>query len=238
MRKVINIFVFLFVNTLVYGQITKAKVVYERKTNLFKKFKNERTQNWIKEENKIKTDMFELIVADSMSIFKPQESEIREQIEWATQKNTTYQNTMAGTRFLKKNLWGEELFLIDSLLKRNWKITEGTRKIAGYNCRKAIWQANDSTKIYAWFSYDILPQVGPESYYGLPGLILGLATEDGGIIYFAKKVEVLASVELSEVQFPKKKKVKQVDEVKKDMEARFGKEKWFKSMWNEEFYIW
>jgi GLPGLI family protein len=234
----INLFAFLLMVLCDSAQITRVKVVYERKTNLFKKYKEERTQRWIKEENKIKVDMFDLIVSDSLSVFKPQESELRDQIEWAIQKNTTYQNTNAGKRFLKKNLWGEELLLTDSLVKRSWKITESGRKIAGYNCRKAIWQANDSTKIYAWFSYDILPQVGPESYCGLPGLILGLATEDGGIIYFAKKVEVLASVEPSELQFPKKKKVKQVDEVKKDMEGRFGKEKWFKSMWNEEFYIW
>lgn len=238
MMKWINIIVIFFICLSCKAQITRVKVLYERKTNLFKKFKNERTQNWIKEENKIKADMFELIVSDSLSVFKPQETELRDQVEWATQKNTTYQNTKSKTRFLKKNLWGEELLLTDSLVNRNWKITDGTRKIAGYNCRKAIWQANDTTRIYAWFSYDILPEVGPESYGGLPGLILGLATEDGGVIYFAKKIEVLAEVDLNEVRFPKKKKTKQVAEVKKDMEARFGKEKWFKPMWNEEFYIW
>jgi len=236
--KWINLVAILFLGLFGSAQITKVKVVYERKTNLFKKFKDERMQKWIKEENKIKVDMFDLIVSDSMSVFKPQDTELRDQIEWATQKNTTYQNTNSGTRFMKKNLWGEELMLTDSLVKRTWKITDGNRKIAGYNCRKAIWKANDTTKIYAWFSYDILPQVGPESYYGLPGLILGLATEDGGVIYFAKKVEVLASVEMNEVQFPKKKKVKQVEEVRKDMEGRFGKEKWFKPMWSEQFYIW
>jgi GLPGLI family protein len=46
----------------------------------------------------------------------------------------------------------------------------------------------DSSKIYAWFSNEILPSVGPEGFCGLPGAILGLATEDGGVIYFAKTV--------------------------------------------------
>ena len=150
--KWINIVAILFLGLFGSAQITKVKVVYERKTNLFKKFKDERTQKWIKEENKIKVDMFDLIASDSMSVFKPQDTELRDQIEWATQKNTTYQNTNSGTRFMKKNLWGEELMLTDSLVKRTWKMTEAIRKIAGYNCRKAILKANDTTKIYAWFS--------------------------------------------------------------------------------------
>ncbi|MCX6292662.1 MAG: hypothetical protein NT126_13025 [Bacteroidetes bacterium] len=32
---------------------------------------------------------------------------------------------------------------------------------------------------------------GPESFVGLPGAILGLATEDGSVIYFAKNVEAV-----------------------------------------------
>lgn len=137
----------------------------------------------------------------------------------------------------KKNIWGEELNLTDSLFKRKWKITESTRKIAGYNCRKALWQANDSTRIYAWFSYDLTIGTGPESFYGLPGTILGLATEDGGIIYFAKKVEILTPPPATFVQ-AKKKKVYTIPEMKDEMNKRWGKEKWFKGVIHETFEIW
>jgi GLPGLI family protein len=236
--KWINIlFILIFAHNLT-AQVTSVKIIYERKTNLFKKYKGERTKDWIKEENKIKIDVFELIVSDSLSVFKPQESDIREQMDWLTQKNTTYQNLNSRTRFLIKNMWGEELYLKDSIIKRSWKISDGTRKIAGYNCRKAIWQANDSTKIYAWFSFDLTPSVGPESYTGLPGTILGLATEDGGVIYFAKKIELQPLIAASDFQTPKKKKTKTISEVKLDMESRFGKEKWFKPMWDEQFLLW
>jgi GLPGLI family protein len=50
---------------------------------------------------------------------------------------------------------------------------------------------NDSTRIYAWFSVDIVPSIGPEGFEGLPGAILGLATEDGSVIYFAKEVKAM-----------------------------------------------
>ncbi len=236
--KWINTFFVFLIGYNLSAQVTNAKIIFERKTNLFKKYKGERTKDWIKEENKIKIDVFELIISDSLSVFKPQESDIREQMDWLTQKNTTYHNLNSKTRFLIKNMWGEELYLKDSIIKRTWKITDGTRKIAGYNCRKAIWQANDTTKIYAWFSYDLTPSVGPESYTGLPGTILGLATEDGGVIYFAKKIELQPLIAASDLQTPKKKKVKTISEVKLDMESRFGKEKWFKPMWDEQFLLW
>ncbi|MBA3663708.1 MAG: GLPGLI family protein [Bacteroidetes bacterium] len=236
MTKTWMILFFLF-SVISEAQIRSGKITFERKTNLYKKFKGDDVSRWLKEEDKIKIDFFELTFNDTCSLFKPQESELRETMEWATAKNTVYQNFNTGTRYLIKNLWGEELHLTDSLFKREWKITQSSRKIAGYNCRKAIWQANDTTRIYAWFSYDIVPSTGPESFNGLPGTILGLATEDGGIIYFAKKVEILQPPANTFIP-PKKKKIYTVTELKAEMTKRYGKEKWFKGMIQTHFGIW
>lgn len=219
------------------AQFHSARITYERKTNLYKKFKDQRTQRWIKEEDRIKIDYFELLVTDSMALFKPQESELRETYAWATSKNTVLQDLHKQNRYLIKTIWGEELHLTDTLFTRQWKITESTRKIAGYTCRKALWQANDSTRIYAWFSYDLVPGFGPESFYGLPGTILGLATEDGGVVYFAKKVE-LTKIEPAQFSLPKKKKVYTVAELKAQMTKQYGEEKWFPQMIHEQFGIW
>ncbi len=235
-KKIITLFILCFVLLNTRAQITNAKITFERKTNLFKKFKGE-NQRWIKEEDKIKIDYFELYVTDTISIFKPQESDLRENLSWATSKNTVVQNYNLNTRYLVKTIWGEELHLTDSLFKRQWQITESSRKIAGYTCRKAVWQANDSTRIYAWFSYDIIPSTGPESFNGLPGTILGLATEDGGVVYFAKKVEVVNPVPAN-FALPKKKKIYTIPELRAQMEKQYGKEKWFKSMIYEQFGIW
>ncbi|PBQ30668.1 hypothetical protein CNR22_02390 [Sphingobacteriaceae bacterium] len=220
------------------GQINSAKITFERKTNLYKKFKKSNDiQRWIKEEEKIKIDYFELYITDSCSVFKPQETELRENLSWATAKNTVYQYPNQDKRYLIKTMWGEELHLTDSIFKREWQITQSSRKIAGYMCRKAIWQANDSTRIYAWFSYDIIASTGPESFNGLPGTILGLATEDGGIVYFAKKVEILKP-EASVFIPPKKKKIYTVPELKAMLAKQYGHEKWFKEEMTEQFGIW
>jgi GLPGLI family protein len=55
-----------------------------------------------------------------------------------------------------------------------------------------------------------MPTIGPESMQGLPGAILGLATEDGGVVIFATNVE---SVEPTPEQLtPPKKKGKDYTE--------------------------
>lgn len=236
--KLLQLVVLLLCAGIVPAQISSARIVFERKTNLYKKFRNNNDiQRWIKEEDKIKTDLFELYVTDTFSLFKPQDSELRESYSWATSKNTVYQDLEKGTRYLVKPIWGEEMHLTDSLFRRRWRITESTRKIAGYVCRKAVWEANDSTRIYAWFSYEILPSTGPESFNGLPGTILGLATEDGGVVYFAKSVEIIKPQAPMFIT-PKKKKVYTIPELKAQLTKQYGKEKWFKNMIYEQFGIW
>jgi GLPGLI family protein len=227
----------LFLGLVSEAQITAGKITFERKTNLYKSLKGQDVKDWLKEADKIKTDYFELIFNDSCSLFKPQESELREKMEWTTNKNIVYQNLNTGKRYVIKNFWGEELHMTDSLYYRTWKITESSRKIAGYNCRKAIWQPNDSTHIYAWFSYDITASTGPETFNGLPGTILGVATEDGGIIYFAKKVEIY-DPEASIFVTPKKKKTYSTAELQAELEKRWGKEKWFRRIYESNFGYW
>jgi GLPGLI family protein len=221
------------------SQITYGKITFERKTNLYKKFKNNGdVKEWLKEEDKNKVDIFELYFNDSLSIFKPQESDLVERMSWSTTKNVVYQNKSTNKRLTEKKIWGEAFLVADTIRSFNWKITDSKRSICGYQCRKAIWKANDTTRIYAWFCSEINATIGPESFVGLPGTILGLATEDGGVIYFAKSIDVVKP-ELT-VLLPKKSKQKiyQSSELKAQLEKDFGKEKWGKMMIYNNFAIW
>ena len=222
-----------------FSQITSGKIVYERKTNLYKKFKDwDGVKDWIKEADKSKVDVFELYFNDSLSLFQPQESDLKENFSWATDKNTVYQNIKSNSRFTTKQIWGEEVKLSDTLYNRSWKMTDSKRSICGYSCRKAIWQANDTTRIYAWYCDEISSNFGPESFYGLPGAILGLATEDGSVIYFAKTFE-LKKQELVVLLPPKAKgKVYNPAELKTKLEKEYGKEKWGKAMIRNVFGYW
>ncbi|ASS49874.1 MAG: hypothetical protein A3D31_09855 [Candidatus Fluviicola riflensis] len=184
--------IMLFTVQSVHGQLVQyGKITYERRTNLFKKFDDERMREWLKEADKIKTDKFALYFNDSVSMFSYITPEEQDQMSWATVKNTVYANRAKDQRVVFMDMWGTQLTITDSLVDRTWKITDKTRKIAGYECTRAIWQKNDSTRIYAWFTTDIIPTIGPESVQGLPGAVLGLATEDGGVVFFATSVEVV-----------------------------------------------
>jgi hypothetical protein len=84
--------VILWIQPTVTAQVLYGKITYERKTNLFKKFKDENLKEWLRQEEKNKIDVFELYFNDSISIFKPQDSELKERNSWATQKSTVYKN--------------------------------------------------------------------------------------------------------------------------------------------------
>ena len=228
---------FLVVHITSNAQVFHGKITYERKTNLYKKFKDDNVKDWLQEEDKNKVDVFELYFNDSISVFKPQDSELKERNSWATTKNTVYENFKTGRQLSVKSVWGEKLLLEDSVPHRSWKITNSKRNIAGYSCRKAIWYQNDTTPIYAWYTNDIVPSIGPESFCNLPGAILGLATEDGGVIYFAKSIET-SKPDFKEIIPQKgKNKVYSAAELKIKLEKDFGKNPWGKLMIRE-FFSW
>ena len=238
-KIIIFICIYFFTLNTIHSQIKSGKITYERKTNLYKKFKNNGdVKEWLKEEDKNKLDVFELYFNDSLSVFKAQESDLVERMSWSTNKNSVYQNRITNKRLTIKTIWGERFLLDDSIRLSKWKITENKRNVCGYQCRKAILNVNDSTRLYAWFCSELDATIGPESLGGLPGVILGLATEDGGVIYFAKTVEIIKPT--LEVLLPKKSKEKlyKTAELKAQITKDFGKEKWGKMMLYNQFEVW
>lgn len=220
--KTLYIILFLFINSSLFSQVNAGKIVFERKTNLEKKFTDGRMKKMLGEGNKIRTELFELYFNDTCSIFKPILSDEADPLNWATNKNTVYQNFNSNQKLSILGIWGQQIYVNDTNSSRNWKITENKRTIANYECYKAIWQKDDSTRIYAWFSVDLVPSVGPEGFNGLPGAILGLATEDGGIIYFAKSVEIITpNKEIFTVDL-RKKDIYSMSELKAKIEKEFG----------------
>ena len=186
--KITLSFILLINFLIINGQITHGVILFERKTNLLKKYDSPESQRWLRGE-KVKIDRFNLHFSPEKSVFLPIESAVPSKADWATSKNTVIQDFQNSERVSIYNLFGESKVVKDNLVLRKWKITERKRNIAGYSCRRAIWMKNDSTKIYAWYTDQLIPSTGPETFNGLPGTILGLATEDGGVVYFAKIIE-------------------------------------------------
>ena len=183
----------LLITTSSFAQITSGKIVFERKTNLKKLFKdNERVKPFLPEDLTWKLDSFALYFNDSASAFLPIESGEQEDgmMKMLTTRNIVYKNYKRDEKIAVLSMWGTETYVKDSIKPRAWKVTESKRNIAGYTCRKAMLNLDDTTRIYAWFAVDLVPSIGPEGFDGLPGAILGLANEEGSIVYFAKRVSI------------------------------------------------
>lgn len=190
LKYIIPTFVFLTVfYRISFAQMQEGKIVFERKINLFKKFEQKSTQDYIGEKNKYMTEEFTLYFNDSMSVFIPEINYQNSRLNWATDRNTVIQNLNQNISRSILNLWGSPILIKDSLLHREWKFTDKWRIICQIECMQAVCEIDDSTRIYAWFTSAITPNVGPESYCNLPGAILGMATEDGSVTYFAKSIE-------------------------------------------------
>ncbi len=96
----------------------------------------------------------------------------------------------------------------DSIRKVKWKIGNETRKIAGWECRKAIGIIDDSFYVVAFYCPEIVSQGGPELFSGLPGMILGLAIPRIYTTWFATKIEI-ANIDETKIKAPVVAKKKQ-----------------------------
>lgn len=103
-------------------------------------------------------------------------------------KNTTATDFRTGISATQKNIYDAIYLVKDSVRKINWKITDETREIAGYDCRRANAIIMDSVYVVAYYTSQIAVSGGPESFTGLPGMILGLALPHENITWFATKV--------------------------------------------------
>lgn len=215
---------------------TSGTIYYTRRTNLQKRFTDQRMKRFINEDNKIKNDRFSLSFNDTVSVFKYIAPDTQDEMAWLTSKNEYYQYLNVAKQLTIFQFFGTSVYVKDSLPVRPWKITESRRTICGFNCRKAIYQKNDSTRIYAWYAPNIVPSIGPEGFCGLPGTIMGIATEDGGIIYFADKVDFAEAPKkesfLVEIG---KNKLFTLKDLREKLEKDYGNTPWGKRMFDDMF---
>ena len=105
-----------------------------------------------------------------------------------SQSNTIYTDLSAGTIAVAKDAMGEQFLLKDSVRKVKWRITDETREILGYTCRRANGLASDSIYVVAFYTDKIRVSGGPELFTGLPGMILQLAIPHENVSWVATKV--------------------------------------------------
>jgi GLPGLI family protein len=106
-----------------------------------------------------------------------------------------------------KNVYEEKFLVMDSLRQIKWKITNEVRTIAGFECRRANALIMDSIYVVAFYTDVIIAPGGPESFTGLPGMILGISIPHEHLSWFATKVYAEAVTEKDFMTPSKGKKV-------------------------------
>jgi GLPGLI family protein len=210
MKKIaISFICLLLVSSKLFAQhahfTTSGTIDFERKVNMFAiipKIINKDNEAWLtpmleaykKSQPQFKTSKSTLSFSNNKTLFTPVEEEtvagggFFSGSPIATQNNTIYSDLDNQVGVFQKKVF-DELFLVkDSTRKMKWKITDETREIAGYNCRRANAIMMDSIYVVAFYTTDIPVSGGPESFNGLPGMILGVALPHENIAWFATKV--------------------------------------------------
>ena len=126
-------------------------------------------------------------------------------IPLAEQNNVIYSDLSARAGTSQKTIFDQPFLVKDSLRKIKWKITDENREIAGYNCRRANGLMMDSVYVVAFYTDKIPVSGGPESFSGLPGMILEVALPHENVIWRATKITE-AEIPEGTIAAPKKGK--------------------------------
>ena len=199
--------------------ISHGRIEFQRSVNVYAQMQQtieEGDEQWIdlmkKMANHFRTSYFDLYFTGDKSLYKPgRESDDKQTFFFWTppaQDNIVYSDLQARKAISRKNVFEQGFLVEDSLRPIKWKITDETRNIAGFTCRRANAIIMDSIYVVAFYTDEILAEGGPESFTGLPGMILGISLPHNHVSWMATKVE---SVNVTETQVTPPVKGKKVN---------------------------
>jgi len=179
------------------GFFSTVKIEYEKKvavTGLYKEIIPEWFDRIKDRLPQTSTSYFEFTGDSSRSLYKLSKEAVydaRSAFQPFADKNIVYNDYTTGTTISQKPIYEETFLMEDSLLKIKWKITNDTRTIAGFECRKAVGIIFDTVAVFAFYDDELMVNGGPEGVHGLPGMILGMAIPRLHTTWFATKVQVV-----------------------------------------------
>jgi GLPGLI family protein len=177
--------------------IFEGKIEYERKINLHRQadFADEDGMDWYKEFLKkspvFHNSTFVLNFNKSETIYRLSGELQTVEMSWLlgpAKENIVYNNFDMHSRKSVKSVFEKKYVIADSLGETKWRISDEKRTIAGIECRKAVSIICDSVYVVAFYADEIPVSGGPESFGGLPGMILGLAIPRLHTTWFATRV--------------------------------------------------
>ncbi|MFM2385902.1 MAG: hypothetical protein RL660_659 [Bacteroidota bacterium] len=202
--------VLLLSNTQLCAQqiINSGTILFERKVNMHKmmeSYNQNEDQGWItrykKENPKYAIVNFDLAFNDSISVYRksktqpPKDPNERGGFFFRGNDDEEYvmhKNLNTGKLVASKQVFEMLALVQDSIPKVEWKLTNEFKQFAGYNCRKATTMMFDTVFVIAYYTDAIACSSGPQSFAGLPGMVLCVHVPRTFTTYIAKEVNTTA----------------------------------------------
>jgi GLPGLI family protein len=180
--KILIIIIIVFSQLRLHAQqfISKATIEYEVKSNIQKTIGNGTFLDMLKDQlPTFKTGYYDFTFANDKSVYKfdhwnEESKKVPQYWRKSDEDKVWYYNYNTGKYNNQKTVEGTFISLEDTIPKLKWRITNDTRVIAGFNCRKAVTTIFDSVYVFAFYTDEIMISGGPCSINGLPGMILGV----------------------------------------------------------------
>ncbi|MET3879945.1 GLPGLI family protein [Chitinophaga sp. OAE865] len=181
--------------------LEQGRIEFEKRVNLFARMDEQskgQESSWTdmlkKGMSQYQVTYFDYSFSRQTSLYKPgRENPDNKKPIWESapaEINVVYSRLDSMQSISQKQVF-EQMYLVkDSMRQIRWKITDETRNIAGFDCRRANAIIMDSIYVVAFYTDAIVTPGGPESFSGLPGMILGVALPHEHITWFATKVLV------------------------------------------------
>ncbi|MGG9972715.1 GLPGLI family protein [Ferruginibacter sp. SUN002] len=191
--------------------IDKGTIEFEVKTNIKKSMGNSSWVAMLKESlPEFKTSYYSYSFANNQSIYTfdrwADGPRLPEFLRRGDESNVWYYNFTDQKMSKQKSVFSSNFVIEDSISNIEWKLTNESRLIAGFNCRKAVGKIMDSVYVFAFYTDEITISGGPCSINGLPGMILGLTIPRLYSSWIATKVIVTKTDEKSITPISGKKK--------------------------------
>ena len=251
MKKISLLISLFIIQHTMYAQInfvTKGKIEFEKKVSLHKEIESwtnddddEGGMDWMSNMKKtipqFQMSYYNLFFNDSKTLYKPgkelpRDPSIPDWFNGAANENIVNTDLASQQSISQKTVYDNLFLITDSCRKMDWRITGERRTIAGFECHKAVGRIMDSVYVVAFYTDQIVTNSGPESFNGLPGMILGLAIPRINTTWFATKIEAI-EVSPLDIAAPKKGKKVNNTELLKQLQVSFkdwGKN-WQRNVW-------
>ena len=259
MRKIfLTITIVLVAMTSSFAQVKEGKLIFERKINMYRMITDPEMRARIPE---FRTEKFELLFNEQASMFKTIPDEDAPdpfansgggggerggmRFNFRMPETTMYTDISNQMQYEARSLFEKDFLIVDSLKPINWKLSEETKTIAKFVCKKATTMIipqqmnmrfgggrNRNTtdtaapakpkeeELVVWYTESIPVSIGPDTYAGLPGAILEVNSGNGGNVITA--LEYTAKYAAKELKQPTKgdkmNRAQFVESMKKIME--------------------